>query len=260
MRVYGLMLIVLAAVGNGCIASSPAQWSRNIAAYFEYKAQLHESYDQQQAAKREMALAKSEYRMAQSACDSEVKHSVATDLQLTIANQLEISNVSLDFAELDKLKARQAQYDEEYEEQFAKWARDEALKRKAHDEREAMKKAHAGHTPETCNCAVPPPDCAQPREAKFEPTPPPVRRAVGVQEIPLTINARYAMNVDQPRILHSRTQREYIPARPAKQPCCQQCGQTACGCTEVSPLHGFAYPPLPPPDMAAQLLPPEEIR
>lgn len=172
-----------------------------------------------------------------------IQETMETEIRLLVDNGITVDGMSLDFDRLKELAKLQEEYDEEYEEAREAWESVERERRRRHDAAQrAMEQARAEARSQRAmgDCINVPPDCAFPPPSEYAMAPPPQRRAVGLEEIPIVLRANARLNVQGLTYGQSRVRREYLPAEQAKQPCAMPCD--ACCPSPVGVGSGYSFP------------------
>lgn len=234
------------ATGVGCIGVRKfSDFSQSVADYWQYRSR--------QAMVREAKAEKSHRDSClrdKDSPDGEIKEQVKTEYTIRMAKDLEIESIDLDYGQVVQQAKLQAKLDEDYQkalEAYHKLVEDANRKELARSNDQAFGKM----SPDS-NCCNPVPDCARPpaREQVKLP-PPPKRRSLGMENLPIVIRGRYSIQPNQSAYSKSKIERRFVPAKqPCPMPCrpkCPECGESQCRCGDGGRDDRSAFlPPAPP--------------
>lgn len=250
-RLY-LPVFLLIFSGGCATLSSPADIYQRIADRMQEKAKA------KQLAKAMRKSEKEEKHKSKHCCENyameqgRLEEATETDVHFKMQNGIEFVDFNLDFDEIKELAKRQAKYDEEYKEAKEAWLayEDERERRylklkREHAKLEANSTEGQGGCTETTvpNCCIPP-------LKEYVRSEPPKRRAVGIDEIPVTVRMNVKLDAGAPTFEQAKINRTFIPAKGAKEPCCPECGTK--GCVDSCTSCGFK----PTKSIASDLVPP----
>ncbi len=239
------LLVFVVSLGlTGCASvDSPSESYQKWSDYFECKARKKRLKEaERRAAKEERKRAEAECSCQPPREKGQLKDKTQTEVRFLLENDISMVDYSLDFQEIQRMAKQQAKLDEEYEKARKAWEEFEAERRRRHDLQEQARAREAAEAPamcnpESCGCVRVTPSCAYPPPKDYAKSPPPKRRAVGLEEIPIVIRAHAKFDVGQFALQRARVKQDY---QPGKQPCCPRCGVSGCG--ESCDACGYAPP------------------
>ncbi len=199
--------------------------------YFECKARkLRRKEAERRAAKEERKRVEAECSCCPPREPGTVKETAETEVRFLLENDLSLVDYNLDFEAIQRMAKRQAKLDENYDKARKAWEDYEDERRRRHEEQERARARAEATAPKSvdpsgCGCVRVTPSCAYPPPTEYVRTPPPKRRAIGLEEIPIVIRANARFDVGDFALQRSRVRQDY---QPGKQPCCPRCGVPGC--------------------------------
>ncbi|MBD3673023.1 MAG: hypothetical protein HUJ26_05810 [Planctomycetaceae bacterium] len=206
-----LLPLIVVSCQSGCsIARTKSEVAGNLAEFWRWEAGRARIAEAKKAhEKKEKALAK-----AQEEPQGTIEEVVKTDYTITLEKGMEIESIGLDFGELRALEKQQAQMEEAYKKELDAYHKLQVL-----EKIQKMEQARTGGG-KNCGCAKP--------EQESALGPPPKKPAVGLDNLPVVIHARYKMTPRQTSFARTNVERNFVPGQ-----ACQPCEQGAESCTDA---------------------------
>ncbi len=241
MRVYGLMLVLLAVNLQGCTLD---RW----AAFYECRAERLRA--QQEALEVSTADCRSERLRDSEELRSQYDESLKTQLGIPLSQQLVLGQLQVDEAKLAELLEKRKKDQEALKSFYDKY--DQERQQREHLKlqnalQEALKNNdHAAAERAIANCCRPRPTCAGAEEQQFQPTvPEELKQPLLPTEIPFILPVSVRVNMGAAQIGPTRVERLKKP-EPEEQkykPCCPT---SPCGCCDTcAPQNKAAFVPSP---------------
>ncbi|QDT50534.1 hypothetical protein Pan258_46130 [Symmachiella dynata] len=231
MRFITLTIIVMAMMTlfTGCVtAQRKSEAYQKWADIFERKSQkLRESEAERLAAKEEEARCEEECCCEPKRAKGQITDTTQTEVRFLLENDVTLTDYGLDFDAIEKMAARQKSFDDDYKKALDAYHKmeDERYRRYKAQQLQGKGGSAPSSDPTSCDCVRELPGCAYPPPKPYVKSPPPMRRSLGLEEIPLVIRAQAKFDVGQFAMHRARVKQGYIPG---KQPCCPRCGVSGC--------------------------------